>query len=241
MSLPNPEVLSLYDPRTNTTQVGEILGRKSILRPIDEFGEDVENILALVSGERVSLFCKRPEGVVTPPSTPTLGDGTGKNAGELYEIWRRLNIAGLPVAPQAWIANRESVACPDLTVGGEHFYDRRDSKLIGKRGRPLLPTDPVFLSISRENIEDALWEVIEIASRQDIVIPFDDPMALLVKPNGNFKVYLLDFTTTMFDHSLPRRANISYASRFMRYMDNTRKLLEKHLSKKTIDFFFKFI
>lgn len=206
------ELLTLYNPNTKRVREALILWK----RKVKSTAENVEKILVELDGKRVRLVAK----------SPWLFSNLDGPASSLYfEIWNRLGVAQLPVANSMWTTSQETVVMRDLTVGGGFFYDKSEAGRIIYRKRSVT-TDQIFLQIPREEIEKAATQVLTRASSRNVILAPDDPMSLLVRKDGSFRIYLLDIGLTRFDYPNSEAINQISLIKFMRYIDDLRDRLQ---------------
>ncbi len=105
---------------------------------------------------------------------------------------------GIPVAPSKQIA-RDKVSILDVAEDGVFIDKALLGTLIGlyetQNMTPEYLSHPALYAFQQMRFEDVVKEaqaLADLATAHNIVIPHDDPMNLLVKPDGSWRMMLLD-------------------------------------------------
>jgi hypothetical protein len=119
------------------------------------------------------------------------------------EYWQRLREAGIPTIPTVRKINENEIIMTDLTKNESSFYGK--DSVFGCFDRfkknEINILDKHFLDIEVSDMEEKIKEVLRKANENNIVLPLDDPFDLLVHPNGNWEVLVLDLATENRDVS----------------------------------------
>ena len=108
-----------------------------------------------------------------------------------YQSWQILRRAGLPTLPVMRVIDEERVIMPDMTADGSMFFGKGKKNIVVDGREPYL-AELVFMSLDLEKLlERAAW-VEGTAWEKGIVLPFDDPLDLLVHPDGSWEVMVVD-------------------------------------------------
>ena len=124
-------------------------------------------------------------------------------AGMYYDRWLHLRELGRPTVGSMRVVDENTVAMGDMTVGGGVFFGKEkmyelggelEGKLYGESVRDNTQMEKVFLEIDRSLIEAEIDRVQDLAWKNGIKLPPDDPIDILVMPDGTFKVLVLDLS-----------------------------------------------
>lgn len=125
------------------------------------------------------------------------------SAKEYYGKWRKLKNAGLPVTPTMRRVSRKEVAMTDLTANGSCIYDKYKIRRIDK-GEPL---NRIFLGINTKDILAKAKEVFDKATQHKIALAEDDPLSLVVHPDGKWNIIVLDIDFVKIDYPHAKQSN----------------------------------
>lgn len=121
------------------------------------------------------------------------------NTADSYIVkWQEMKAAGLPVVPTLRKASDSSVLMTDLTHDGSELYGKSRNWYPSAHNSKL---KDVFDSLDLKKIEDAAKKIAEQASKNGIGLPDDDPMELLIHPDGSWEIIILDLTETVSEPS----------------------------------------
>ena len=121
------------------------------------------------------------------------------NASTYIEKWQMLKDAGLPVVPTLRMSSRGTLLLTDLTHDGSDLYGK--GKWLEMKGGvysydAAREGDSEFLRITdHENISEVIAEadyLSEYATQSDILLPYDDPCELIVSPDGDWRLCIID-------------------------------------------------
>jgi hypothetical protein len=124
-------------------------------------------------------------------------------ASSYSEKWKQCKDAQLPVVPTLRLTDRDSVVLTDVTADGSQLFgkglnldlqmsdDFQRSRLFNLYNIPLFRK---IYSENREKIEKELLMYSRFAWAKGILLPGDDSFELLIKPDGNWQLLLLDLT-----------------------------------------------
>ena len=117
---------------------------------------------------------------------------------EYLSTWQSFKAAGLPVVPTVRI-NEETgaVLVTDIKADGSETYGKatlyNHERWLFRRRREI---DTLFLRLMEPDtfpiLERRVRECITIANAHALLLPFDDPFELVVHPDGNWEVMILD-------------------------------------------------
>lgn len=216
-----PELLHFVRPDGKTSSVVSIL-KEEIFPTSGIEGPRKVSVGVYNRGliRHVSMVTKRPR-----LFCPSLQDGETP-ADRFINIWTRLKAADIPVVPTVRKISDAEVAMTDLTRYGSIIYGKHQASNI-----EALPTDPLsltihaaFLRINPSQFEQLTRKIFDNATRNNILLAFDDPLDLVVKPNGSWYLIALDIGGTSFNHSATAKKNIEscgYVMSWLRDLQNS--------------------
>jgi hypothetical protein len=111
-------------------------------------------------------------------------------ADETLEIWHKLKDAGLPVVPTMRKVNGHSVLMTNLTVDGSYLF----GKYAAFSDTAWTPKDMTkkFKKIKSIEIMRKVWDLAGTCNENDIELAYDDAFEVLVRPDGSWKLVILD-------------------------------------------------
>jgi hypothetical protein len=220
------ESLILTKPGGRTKQFGVVSEEEIPL------GYNPKKKVELSIGERgLSLVVKH----LFSQSFADKNAAAGKPLADRYiEMWEEMKKAGLPVVETVRIASDKDVAMTDLTRYGD-LYGKHTSF---QQGVP--PTSEQFLQLNIEEIKTKAEEVAKMAASNDIILPFDDPMVLLVSPQGNWRLIVLDIESGYIKCKHPQdplchtieEENLAYVYNFCNRLRELQNQLRTQLGRK---------
>jgi hypothetical protein len=120
-------------------------------------------------------------------------------AKDFYMKWKMLKDAGLPVPNTVRITSDKTVAITDLTVNGSELYGKSDGEKVifeeylkPENHRKSKNLDGLFLSVKSDEIFAEANRIATIATENNICLPFDDPLIMIVHPDGTWSLIILD-------------------------------------------------
>ena len=154
--------------------------------PLNGGGSEPKNRVTVSVGNRDIPLIER--------SNPKAADG-------YIRAWQLYKDAGLPVIKTLRRTEQGTIVMTDLKADGSELFGK--GLLIQLRDRQYLDDfkrntklDSVFLNLTDESqLEDIIKMVAElsnIASHSNLLIPRDDPFELLIHPNNNWELIMLD-------------------------------------------------
>lgn len=114
-----------------------------------------------------------------------------------YELWSSLKNSGIDTVPTLY-TSFDRVIMPHLTADGSVFYGKHrgyDRDRSSNKTQPK-PTDPIFMNLDPEEIESSARDILEKATKNKIILAYDDPLTLLIHPSGSWKLMALDISQT---------------------------------------------
>ncbi len=130
-------------------------------------------------------------------------------ANHYIDIWKRMNDAQIPVVPQIWKIDEETIAMPDLAESGAKIYDKhtllslRSEQLTAdynQREKANIRVDDVdrkfihLINTSWGEIEEQITQAVEKLDKANISLAPapDDSFAIIMYPSGSWKMITLD-------------------------------------------------
>ncbi len=209
------ETLNLKDPANGIEFTARVLEKVHV--PFTGENIDKLRVEIIETGETRRMVSKFPSWYIRP-----LFIAGGGKAEEYYNTWRRLNRENFPVTPEMYMASHQQVVMPDVTEQGGVFYDKQYANTNGVTK----PTDDIFLQLNRGTVQDAACAILDKATGLRLALNADDPLSLLVNPDGTFKLYTLDLngigTTRLAEIS-----NRMCLEQFMRTYDRAKRTVEE--------------
>lgn len=196
-----------------------------------------------ISGELLSPTGQTKQvSLIERPLVNYEGDST-------YEkLWNMCKEAGLPVAPTMRRTDRGTVVFGDLAANGSEFYGKSMwDRLSMRKRRPhenifdYIKLMPRFLNIlenDQDNLKLKLESIVEIANKNNISIPEDDPFDLRVNPDGSWNIFMLDLEgVCKRDGNYPQdkliEGNNKARNEFMRELSDIKVEYGKLMSEQT--------
>ena len=133
------------------------------------------------------------------------------------------------MVPSVRLVSESKVMMTNLLADGSGVYGKHQALLESRNYRPQ-STDPLFMSLKINRVLASAREIIKLANRKNIRLPIDDPLTLLVHPDGSFKVMMLDIGPTKFNKKNPGRFNISAAEALEWWLKEIRMHIGKGFS-----------
>lgn len=156
-------------------------------------------------------------------------DNHADYAKEYYGIWSRLKKAGLPVVPTVRRVSKEEVAMTDLTADGSIFYDKNTNTnlrlMYDNAAYSAHPFDKKFLSLNTRSVIKRAETILDKANRESIALALDDPLSLLVHPDGTWDIYVLDIGGTQFDTKTVKFKNKVNLRTFKEQLESIKRYL----------------
>ena len=88
--------------------------------------------------------------------------------------------------------------------------------------------DDIFLSIDPEEITKQAQEIVEKANKAGISLPMDDPLELLVNPDGTWRLLVLDLS--MLEFRLEQRSVIANNEEAIDFFNHQLQIIRQGLS-----------
>lgn len=118
---------------------------------------------------------------------------------EFFARWKMLKDAKLPVPDTVRITSDTTIVMTDLTADGSDIYGKTDAEAIEfeeflpeKSHRKPRKMDYILNTISTEVIKAEALKIATRATESDISLPFDDPLSLIIHPDGSWQLMILD-------------------------------------------------
>lgn len=182
----------------------------------------VEALLLGSSGERgrmIHLIGKEPtniDGVSREVESPTV---------KFAECWLALRSVGLPVVQHLFVADSQRVYMTDFTALGGTLYDRLMVYRIPNLES--FPEDNHFLKLDLKEVEEDARRIALSAARSRIGLPWDDPLSLLIRTNGDWSLHMVDFgwsrLNTTAEEGLLLASNNAKAMEFIKWLGRIRE------------------
>ena len=178
--------------------------------------------------------------------TPYYVDKSIAPADHYMSMWTLAQSSGLPVAPTAKINDNE-VSILDISDGGL-FFDkamagRIDPNAKFKNVQKLTPEEfkhpsfKRFSEIPMEEIEAEMRRVVAIANAHNLWLPNDDPINLLVLPDGSWRMVVLDpMNLRQYD-----RTKGEYKSTTLQFSDWTKEHTPDELNEQGVKQYMSYI
>lgn len=103
--------------------------------------------------------------------------------------WNSLREAGILVVPILRKVSTTEVMMTDLCLGDGCLYDKFAATTQGQHDRQPMPIDSVFIQLNFQEIERAAKSIFDRATKAGITLAYDDPLNLVVYPNGNWHLF----------------------------------------------------
>ena len=146
-------------------------------------------------------------------------------ADKYLKYWRELQDAGIPTVPTMRKLDDERVIMTDLTAEGGCLYGKNKSlQMTGDKNS----IDDIFLSIDPEEITKQAQEIVEKANKAGISLPMDDPLELLVNPDGTWRLLVLDLS--MLEFRLEQRSVIANNEEAIDFFNHQLQIIRQGLS-----------
>jgi len=114
-----------------------------------------------------------------------------------FERWKFLRDIGLPVVPNVVVLDGNRVAMTDLAVNGAEFFGKaREWKLFRSEEEDLSEVESAFLKLNFSEVTKEIERIRKICIEKHLRLAWDDPLDLLVYPDGKFKVFVIDIQGT---------------------------------------------
>lgn len=211
----SPELLSLTSVGKDYVATATVLGRTAL--PIFDGGREAKNILSVqFEGEVEPTFLI--ERTRCPNSVRT---------------WARFHTSNITVAPDIYVSDYDKLMVPDLKADGSEVYGKYlAALLLDRRERELErpQIDELFVGLlepKERQINDKVAQCARTASEERLKLPFDDPLELIIHPDGSWDLIVLDFT---FAEVMPtdnasslEASNDTYVSSFLVNLDRIYK------------------
>lgn len=143
--------------------------------------------------------------------------------------WERSKRAGVSVAPTLRLASATEVMMTDFCRGGGCLYDKFAAECVKKQTRKPAPTDLVFMQLNFQEIEEEAESILARATKAGIALPYNDPLNLVVYPNGRWHLVTLDWANTMFRESPTFSENRSNLLLFKSYLSTLKEEIRGNL------------
>lgn len=222
------EILRLYYP----DKPGEHLIKVSSVTSF-ESGEGAARVNGtLISGSsetEISLITKTTALLYSPVELTTENRLNYPPSKLFYMIWEGLKESNLPVVDDLWLVSDFKVAMTDLTPKGGTAYDRNTLFDLMVNRRRHTELDSVFLAMNTEKVGYAARGIVNKATSLGIGISLDDPMSLIIQPNGDWKVVLLDIGLTRFGFSSARESNEMCLEKFTQTLKGVKRGIQYYL------------
>ncbi len=111
--------------------------------------------------------------------------------------WKQFSEAGLPVVSTLRKSSRDSLFQTDLKSDGTELYGKAFWYLIYSKSEfRLRPVDKIFLNLTDTNnfqkIAEKVFMYKDLADKNGILLPYDDPFELIVHPDGKWDFVIID-------------------------------------------------
>lgn len=203
-------------------------------------GSSIQNIASTENVYRLSGSIKkgrrsRSISVYTKmPKIETIDKFTQLTAQDYYNTWKKMQEAQLPVVPMLRRITDYEVAITDLTANGSVLYDKGALWEMSPpfEVRKKQPTDSAFIEIPLLEVCEQAKKIISRATEHRIVLPPDDLMSLVVNPNGEWHLIMLDysmikFRSRFFGKYFTERENRKSLEYFMKIMGTLQEELRR--------------
>lgn len=116
--------------------------------------------------------------------------------GEYCFIWEALARNGIPVVPTLRRVSDTEVMMTDLSATGGCLYDKHSALDLAYQQRRVQPTDAIFKQLDLKKVRQSAQGIIDNATALRITLPEDDPLNLVVYPDTNWRLVVLDIGLT---------------------------------------------
>ena len=146
-------------------------------------------------------------------------------ADKYYWAWKKLKDAGVPTVPTVRKINDNEVIMTDMTADGSAFFGKADvsESFVRKNASKLRNLDKMFLDIDLDEVKAKARVIASEASLRGVNLPYDDPMDLLVHPDGSWEIIVLDIDSQMDGHAEEWGWNNRAISKFYRHLDDVKR------------------
>lgn len=183
-----------------------LLTTMRIIKQKEEIGGCLDKVLVEgvvangegLQGKRVNIFLK---GAAVMNKDDLFGNERLEmsDAQRYCERWLKLKQWGFDTVSSMRVVNECYVAMGDMTVDGSAFFGRAKGQMTGWEvshyvRRKLSPIEEVFLLIDPVVIERQIVAVQEKAWELGVILPTDDPFDLLVSPDGELRLMVVDLS-----------------------------------------------
>lgn len=185
--------------------------------PVGTSSPEPRTIEVLGRASFASFYGSREEKSVLDVRIEKTGERTTllerADIGKYPVVWSVLSEAGLPVVPDLYVGPDNTLLATDLKADGSEFYGKSYSMSVEFRHeheRPRPEIDPIFMDLIERKapeIEEQVQDYARKAAEAGVLLAYDDPVDMLVRPDGSFQVMALDLTRAEVDevYSLEER------------------------------------
>jgi hypothetical protein len=166
-------------------------------------------------------------------------DEADKAHAEKYvENWKLLKEAGLPVPSVLRKTQGRNLLVSDVTVGDKKVYGKAFNLFLHIKPRVAKESlTPEQIEVYKKVIDEHIVEIeaqakklTELAIRKGVMLPTDDPFELVVSPEGNWKIMILDLMYARKIDELKKEQDVRFNERnadlFIIYLKAIRQGLE---------------
>lgn len=152
-----------------------------------------------------------------------------------YDYWKLLARAGVPTLTTMRVVSDHEVLVNNAVAADEVVYGKHD--VIAARDRhdaqALQESDAVFLSLQEAEVRNRAQQIADQATNHLVALPDDDPLALLLKTDGSYRLLVLDIDVPLIHQgSSPitreriRELNDQSIDRFMEFIARNKRALQ---------------
>lgn len=195
-----------------------VVSRQSI-GDLNDWGEKLQRVRGCIDfgGKQhsLSLISRLPS-----YSTTTCVDPVRKDpVADFCSIWASLKQAKIPVAATLRKTATSEVMVTDYCSSGGCLYDKHAAYCVEDKTRQAGQLDQIFVELNPQEIKDRAEVILSTATEARISMHYDDPLNLVVFPNGKWRLVALDIGHVKLNSRTAWSDNIHGLEYLMSYMD----------------------
>jgi hypothetical protein len=179
------ETLTLTSVSEAYTATATVLGRTAL--PVFFGARDPKELLTVQF-----TGAAEPESLVERPLRPNSA-----------EIWKEFHDSDVPVTSDIFVGAHNKLLVPNLKARGSELYGKCLSYLLGANlerdvHRPEI--DEFFVGLlgtNEDQVDDRITQFARTATQSDLLLPQDDPLEMIVHPDGSWNLIVLDLAKAM--------------------------------------------